>query len=207
MDSIAKFISILFHPLLLATYLFLLFAWLYPPALLPVREQSLRAILILIFVSTFVFPLLCVYFFKSFGTIKSINMPTRKERIIPFLLIVVLYGIVTYLLYVRTGISIQDNFMKFLLIIDGLVLCSFLFTLVWKLSIHSLAIMAIVGIMIILNNSVDSGVFLYPMLASLVLAGAVMTARLQLQAHTMREVVMGATVGLAVGIGGMIFLF
>jgi hypothetical protein len=207
MNNIANFFSIVFHPLLLATYLFLLFGWLYPPALFPVQVQSLRAIIILVFVTTFVLPVLSIYFFKSFGTITSITMPTRKERIVPFLLIVVLYGIVTYLLYARTGISMQDNFMKFLLIIDALVLCSFLLTFFLKLSIHSLAIMAMVGIMIILNNSVENGIFLYPMLVSIVLAGVVMTARLQLQVHTMREVVLGAAVGLVVGMGGMIFLF
>ncbi len=207
MDSIAKFISIFFHPLLLGTYLLLLFAWLYPPALFPVQEHSLRAIILLIFVTTFALPVLCIYFFKSFGTITSISMPTRKERIVPFLVIVVLYGIVPYLLHARTGIDLHDNFMKFLLIINALVLCSFLLTFFLKISIHSLAIMAMVGIMIILNNSVDNGVFLYPMLLSIVLAGAVMTARLQLHAHTLREVVMGAVVGLVVGMGGMIFLF
>jgi membrane-associated phospholipid phosphatase len=207
MDSISKFISIAFHPLLLATYLFALFAWLYPPALFPVQTNSPSGIILLVFISTCILPVVNIYFFKAFGTVRSMHMNSREERIIPFSIISLLYVLVTYLLHNKTGIGWQDSFMKFLLIIDAVVICSFLFTLILKISIHAMATSAIVGIVTVLNNFVDNGVFLYPMLVCIILAGVVMTARLYLQAHTLREVVVGALVGLTIGISGMVILF
>jgi len=207
MNLLAKSISVIFHPLLIATYLFLLFGWLYPPALFPIQERSLKGIIALIFFTTCILPGANIYFFKTFGTISSVNMPTRKERVMPFMIITLVYAVVTYMIYARTGIDWQDNFMKYLLIIDGLVLCSFLFTLFLKISIHSLAINSLVGILILMHNSVDNGIFLYPMLVSILLAGAVMWSRLYLQVHTLREVITGAGIGLTIGMGGMFFLF
>lgn len=134
-------------------------------------------------------------------------MPTRKERVTPFLIITVVYAVVTYMIYSRTGIGWQDNFMKFLLIINMLVLCSFLFTLFLKISIHSLALNSLVGILILMHNSVDSGIFFYPMLVSVLVAGVVMWSRLYLQVHTLREVLVGGGVGLMIGMGGMFLLF
>lgn len=207
MNNLAKFISLIFHPLLFATYLFLLFYWLYPAALLPVQGKFFSRIILLIFFTTFVLPVANIYFLKTFGSLQSVAMPGRKERIVPFLMIAILHGMITYFLYAKTGINWADNFMKFLLIINALILVSFLFTLFVKISIHALSISGMVGILLVLNNTVENGVFFYPMLAAIIMAGFVMMARLQLQAHTTREISLGAMIGMMVSVGGMLLLF
>lgn len=207
MHLLARIISVIFHPLLLATYLFSLFAWLYPPALFPITPRSFQGILMLIFLTTFILPAINVYFFKAFGTISALSMPLRRERIAPFLMISLLYGVVTYLLYSKTGLAWQDPFMKFLLIINALVVSAFISTLFIKASIHALSISAFTVLVILLNNVVENGALFYPMLASLLLCGVIMTSRLYLQVHTPKEVVIGSTIGIVVALGGMAILF
>ena len=207
MKFLAQFISIIAHPLLLAFYLFLVFAWLYPPAMFPIPDRSFRGVLILIFVCTFLLPAINVYFFKAFGTITSMSMPLRKERIAPFLMIAILYMVVTYLLHAKLGLGFQDPFMKFLIIIDLLVVAAFLITLVLKASIHSLAMGGLAGIIAMLNTMTENGIFFYPLLASIVLVGIVTSARLFLQVHTPKEIFIGLTTGAFISVGGMVFLF
>lgn len=207
MKLLAQFISVITHPLLLATYLFSLFAWLYPPAMFPVTDRSFRGVLMLIFICTFLLPVINVYFFKVFGTISSMSMPLRKERIAPFLMIALLYGVITYLLHAKLGLGFQDPFMRFLLIIDVLVLASFVITLWMKASIHSLATGGLMVILAILNTMTENGVFFYSLLGAIVITGAVMTARLYLQVHTVKEVLVGFGVGCLVSTIGMIYLF
>ncbi|NBP69293.1 MAG: hypothetical protein EBU52_11155 [Cytophagia bacterium] len=207
MKLLARFISVVTHPLLLATYLFSLFAWLYPPAMFPVPERSFRGVLMLIFICTFLLPVINVYFFKVFGTISSMSMPLRKERIAPFLMIAILYAVITYLLHAKLGLGFQDPLVKFLLIIDALVLAAFIVTLWMKASVHSLATGGLMVMLAMLNSMTENGVLFYPLLGSILLTGLVMTARLYLQVHTFKEVVVGFCLGCLVSVIGMIYLF
>lgn len=207
MNLVAKILSVIFHPLLLATYLFSLFAWLYPPALFPVTARSFSGIIMLVFVTTFVLPGINVYFFKAFGTISSLSMPLRRERIAPFLMISLLYAVVTFLLYSKTGLAWQDPFMKFLLIIDALVVSSFIVTLFIKASIHALSMSGFTVLLIALNTIVENGSLFYPMVVAIFLSGLIMTSRLYLQAHTLKEIAVGAGVGIFVSLIGMLYFF
>ena len=207
MRLLLRIISFVFHPLLFATYLFSLFAWVYPPALFPITPRSFSGVLMLIGLTTFILPAINVYFFKAFDTISSVSMPLRRERIAPFLMISLLYGVVTYLLYSKIGLAWQDPFMKFLLIIDALVLSSFIVTLFMKASIHSLSISGITVMLITLNTMVENGSLFYPMVVAIFLCGLIMTSRLYLQVHTPKEIAVGAGVGILVSLIGMLYFF
>ena len=94
-----------------------------------------------------------------------------------------------------------------MLIVAALVLAATVATFFAKVSVHSLAVCGALGIMIPLNKAVSDGSLLIPTLVILSLAGIVMSSRLYLNAHTPREVLYGAVIGLAAGFLGMIFLF
>ena len=207
MNLLARILSIVFHPLLFATYLYSLFAWIYPPALFPITPRSFSGVLMLVGLTTFILPAINVYFFKAFGTISALSMPLRRERVAPFLMIALLYGVVTYLLYTKIGLSWQDPFMKFLLIIDVLVVSSFLVTLFVKASIHALSISGFTVMLIVLNTMVENGNFFYPMVIAIFLLGLIMTSRLYLQVHTPKEVAVEAAVGIVVSLTGMLYFF
>lgn len=207
MNILAKGLSYLFHPLLIATWLFTLLAVYFPPALYPIKIETHLYFVIFIAVLTFVLPALNLFFFKQFKVIRSLEMTDRADRIKPFLFITLIYLACTLVFYYKTRISLQDNVFKLLVIIDALVVASFLITLVYKASIHSMAISGVLGILLPLTKAAEDGRLFVPFLVVVVLAGLIMSARLQMQAHTPRQVMIGAMVGFAIGFTGMIILF
>lgn len=207
MTVLARIISVIFHPLLLATYLFGLLTFVLPAALDPLKEEGHLNFIFLIFCVTFLFPALNVGIFKTFGSIKTLAMKERQERIIPFSFITILYVVVTYLFYTRTRIGLNDNLLKFLIIIDALVLVATVVTYFYKVSVHSMGICGMIGILLPLNKISEDGALFYPTLATIVLAGGVMSARLQLNAHTPREVMIGGVLGFTTSFLLMFFLF
>ena len=207
MNFAARVISLVLHPLLMTTYLFLLFAWVFPVGLEPLKGDAHLSIIFLIFTATFALPALNVGLLKTMGRIQSLSMPTRQERIIPFLFITALYIGFTYFLYSKTRIGLNDNLFKFLLAVDMLVVVATVTTFFYKVSVHSLAWWGLVGIIFPLNNFSDDGALFLPSVAVLVLTGFVMSARLQLHVHTPREVMVGAILGLATGFISMTLLF
>jgi hypothetical protein len=204
---ISRIISVLFHPLLLATYLFGLLALVFPVALDPLKEEGQLNFIFLIFCVTFLFPALNVGIFRTFGSIRTLAMTDRHERIIPFSFITILYIVVTYLFYSRTRIGAEDNLLKFLIIIDALALVGTIATYFYKVSIHSLGICGLIGILLPLNKISEQNALFYPTVITIALAGVVMSARLQLNVHTPREVMIGGVLGFTTSFILMFFMF
>ena len=207
MVGFARVVSVIFHPLLLATYLFGLFAFTLPTGLDPLKEEGHLNFVFLIFCVTCVLPIFNILVFKSFGTITSLSLENRKERIAPFSFITILYVAVTYIFYSRTRIGLHDNLLKFLIIIDILVLAATLITFFYKISIHSMAIWGFIGILVPLNKVSEDGRLFYPTIIAVALAGIIMSSRLQLNAHTPREVLVGSIAGLLITFVTMTWLF
>ncbi len=207
MDTLAKGLSYLFHPLLIATWLFGLLAGFFPPALYPIKIETQPYFVVFIAVLTFVLPAINLLFFKQFGVIRSLEMTDRTERLKPFLFITLIYLACTFVFYFKTRIGLHDSVFKLLLIIDSLVVASLVITVVYKISIHSLAICGVLGMLLPLTKAAEDGSLFVPFLLTLILAGLIMSARLKLQAHTPRQVMIGAFTGFGIGFTGMIILF
>ncbi|MGC3944443.1 MAG: hypothetical protein QM762_07990 [Chryseolinea sp.] len=203
----ARIVSWVFHPLLLATYLFTLFTLLLPAGMDPIREDGQLKFIILIFCVTFALPALNIFLFKALGTISSVTLQSRRERMIPFSFVAILYVLITWLLYSRTRISLNDNLLKFLVLIDVLVVVATIITFFYKVSVHAMAVWAFIGILLPLNKISEEGKLFAPTIIAILLAGVIMSARLQLNAHTPREIMVGALTGILLSVGGMMVLF
>jgi len=206
-NILARVISIIFHPLLMATYLFGLLYLFLPSALYPISQERQLALIVMISVMTFILPALGISMLRTVGAISSFTMLDRKERIRPFFLITIVYLFFTYFLAYKLGAGLDDNLFRFLLIIDFLVIAATAITVYYKISIHSIGVMGMLGIIIPLNRMAESNSLLIPTIALIAIAGLVMSARLQLNSHTVREVWVGAATGFLVGFLGMIILF
>ena len=207
MNILARVISFVFHPLLMATYLLGLLSFYLPSALYPINMGARGSFLLLIFLMTFALPAINISLFRIIGTISSFTMIQRKERIRPFFLITIIYCFVTYIFSFKTRISTDDSLFKLLLIIDCLVIAATMITFFYKVSIHSIGIMGLLGIIIPLNRVAENNSLFLPTIALLIIAGLVMSARLQLNSHTSREVWVGAATGFSIGFFGIIILF
>lgn len=143
--------------------------------------------------------------FKYFGTITSFSMQSRYERIVPFLAITLIYLVTTYLFFIKLPISANLN--KLIAIISALVLVSTVVTFFFKISVHSLALGGLAGIILPLNKAIENGALLWPTAWLFVIAGLVMSSRLYLNAHSPREVYIGAVTGFLIGFAGILLLF
>jgi hypothetical protein len=206
-NTLARVISFVFHPLLFATYLFLLFWLVFPVAFDPIKEDGTSRFIFLLFCVTFILPVLMISLLKTLGWLETFAMEERQQRIVPFLLISVFYTGVTYVFYDRTEVSLNDNFLKFLIIINALVIVSTIVTMVYKVSVHSIGIWGLIGILVPLNKVSDTGTLLYPTIAAILVAGVIMSARLQLNVHKTGEVLSGAFIGFCTSFVIMHFLF
>jgi hypothetical protein len=204
MKTAANIITYVFHPLLLATYLVLLLG-LFIPRFLLIPPGAVVTFAGFVFVMTFVLPVANLIMLKAFGSLSSLRMPTREERLVPFTLITIIYAIVTVMFFYK--VSVNVNFNKVMLIVAAMVLLATVGTLFEKISVHSLGICGVLGIMLPLNKSVENGTMLLPTVIVIVIAGMVMSSRLYLNEHTPRQVMAGALMGFASGFFGMLALF
>jgi hypothetical protein len=80
-------------------------------------------------------------------------------------------------------------------------------TFFFKVSVHCISAWGLIGIMVPLAKISEIKTVFYPTLVIIVLAGIIMSARLQAGAHTSREVMWGSVLGLACSVSGMLVLF
>lgn len=186
----------------MTTYLFIILAFFFPSIFQPIHPSPW--FIFLIFLMTFLLPSLNFIFFRVTGTIKDLQLINRSERILPFAFVTILYCVVTFMFYWKFPVP---NVLKLMMIITAMVIASSIVTMFYKVSVHSVAICGIIGILLPLNNASEQGLLLYPTVAALVLAGIVMSSRLQLNAHVPREILVGAMLGFAIGFVGVLTLF
>lgn len=203
----ARVLSVVFHPLFIPTYFFAFLAWALPTLLEPVSPQLHPQFLLFIFLITCLLPMLNVGIFKAFGTIRSYAMPERRERLMPFVFISLIYVAVTYLFHLYARMNLNDNFMRLMVVIDLLIIVATIATFFFKVSVHSVSMWGLIGMLVPLIKITRINTLFYPTLGVIVLAGFIMAARLQTGTHDSREVMWGAVIGLATSVIGMMILF
>lgn len=94
-----------------------------------------------------------------------------------------------------------------MVVIDLLVLVATITTFFFKISVHSIGIWGLVGITLLLTKIAEIDTLFYSTVGLILLAGFIMSARLQLGVHSSREVMWGSVLGLATSLVGMLILF
>ena len=157
------------------------------------HNDSLVFLFISIAINTILFPLVLVLLAKGLGFVNSLQMRTRKERIIPMIGTMVFYWWISH----KIGSDDTDVLLQTLLrgaywSIIVLFICSIFF----KVSMHTAGAGGMLGILTILliTSPVEMSI---PFFISIIVAGIIGTARLLLGAHTTFEIVLGYIIGFA----------
>lgn len=185
----SKFISYFFHPInfpIIGTILFFLFI---PKFIFKPQEYTILAV---IFIGTYLFPIILLWLLKRFGMINSYHMVTIEERKFPTLLFISISFIIGNWLYK----SLIVDILALLFFGYGLsLICTSIFLyLKLKISLHTLAISGLIGFLIYFSYFYK--INLIPIMALLfVLGGLVASARLRLRAHQLNEIILGCVVG------------
>ncbi|MFO8234423.1 MAG: hypothetical protein R6U04_03310 [Bacteroidales bacterium] len=118
-------------------------------------------------------------------------MKNRKERIVPFAVIFIMYAISYYLLR-NMGVPATIN--NVILGGASTILFLTLLTLRWKISAHMAGIGALTGVLCIFSFFLKANFLPYIML-SILIAGFIGTSRIILKAHTPSEIYTGYGLG------------
>jgi len=190
--TLAKFISVLFQPLLMTVIGTIIFFNLPYFEIEFIAPKAYWFIIISNILFTFLLPLFILLMLKRFKLISNLSMDKKEERKIPVLITIVLFA---YNYYILNRLPLPDLYYSFLLASIFSVSICLIITMYWKISMHMAGLGGVVGAMII--TSVLWQLDLRLLIAMLLLvAGITGSARLTLHAHTPEQVYTGFFVGL-----------
>ena len=148
-------------------------------------------ILTFVFISTFLFPAILTYILLRTNKISSLHLENREERTIPFLFTMVFYyG--SYLM--MKSFDIPAIYLSLILASTLMIIIAFLINLKFKISIHTMAIGALAGIVIGISYRFGVNMLLTVFLL-FIIGGLVGFSRLALNAHRPAEVYTGYIIG------------
>jgi hypothetical protein len=153
----------------------------------------------IVFVNTFMFPAISILMMRKLGFVEDLEMPDTKQRIIPLVATIVFY-VWAYLAIKKTNYP----YMMMVFMMGALVslFISFVINVFYKLSLHMVGISGVLMATMIMLFFSQSDVSYYFLLVVL-LTGAVASARIYLNAHTLQEVYAGFLVGISGQILGL----
>ena len=184
-----KFISVMLHPIVIPTIGITLYFILIQNSF---SKNQKFAVLGLIFVTTYLVPLLILILFRRFKLIKSLKAESIKERKVPVAMMIVLFYLLGNTLY---GIAnLRDLGMLFYATSLGLVFIYILFAFKIKTSIHLISIGITIGFFYVLSFMYQQNLTAV-LICGLLLSGILASARLHLKAHTHKEVYLGFILG------------
>nr|WP_255709820.1 hypothetical protein [Pontibacter harenae] len=185
------------------TYLFAFILFYLPTYVVSLPPTNRWMMLGLIVFSTFVIPGLGAYAMMRAGQIDSLEMNRREQRRMPLFFTCLCYSVTTYLLHRE---PVFDAIFYFVMgTIAASVFFAFLVSLFWKVSAHSIGVGGSLGLLLVLNMIIPEALLLIPIMLMITIAGAVLSARLALQAHTPAQVYSGFGGGLL--LAGVVAVF
>ncbi|WP_233884563.1 hypothetical protein [Tenacibaculum piscium] len=187
----AKFISTILHPIVIPTIGMLLYFILTPINLSRYQQYMMLGV---VFVATYIIPVLLLLFLKAIGYIKSYEVHSIEERKIPvFFMMSLLFLLGKFFLEIT---SIKDLSYLFFGVVFGLGFIYILFVTKIKASLHLLSMGAIIGYFMLFQQI--HNIYTLPIsMVFILLSGVLASARLRLKAHTVKEVYLGFFIGIA----------
>ncbi len=185
-----KIISFIFHPLLFSFIGTFLFLFLSPKHFIKQQEYI---ILIVIFVSTYILPILLLMLLKKMEFINDYHLRTIEERKFPILFFTVLSFLIgRMLLNIQIVNLLAFSFFGVTFALSATYL---LFHFNIKSSLHTLGMGGIVGFVIIMSLEYQLNFNL--LIAILfIISGVVAVSRIKLNAHQNKEVYIGFLIGI-----------
>lgn len=208
---VAKLLSYLFHPLLMPVYLLGVLFYFAPQGmgidLLPPDSRWL--LLLVIFIYTFIIPALGVYGMVQLKFVSDITLRKLEDRRYPFWLTTVVYMAATFFFgWKFTQVAEIAPVLR--IVLGGITVSIVLVGVIsffWQISAHMTGTGGVTGFLVAALVKLGDTALLSPFLLALIISGWVAASRLQLNAHTMNEVLAGFLLGLLVcGAGAFLFL-
>lgn len=187
MTHLSRFLSGIFSPLLTPTYGVLIALWV---SVLCYQPSGTRlAVLLVMFGITCVLPVIFISVLHNMKVIKDVHLIDRHERIYPYIAATICYiGGIFYLLHVNSPAWLT----AFMVGGTLAIFITLLINLKWKISAHSTGMGGIVAMLFYIHASgIEAFNTLWLLCLAIIIAGAVGTARLYLERHTLWQILAG----------------
>ncbi|MFI4963034.1 MAG: phosphatase PAP2 family protein [Legionellales bacterium] len=176
-----------------------------PAAFMGVPPKQLGLWFLSIGITAVFFPIFSILLMKPLGFINSFLMPTAKERTIPLMASMIFYFWVSHVFNSMSGTPVP-LILKVLLLGNfwGIILV-FLVNIFTKISMHTSAAGAMIGILIVLMMTSSVNMTM-PLLVGIGIAGVIGTARMILGAHQKGDIWVGYIIGILVQLGAYVYM-
>jgi membrane-associated phospholipid phosphatase len=195
---LANILSVVFHPILIFLYAFFVLAWAKPfifrdtslPQVLA-DEHNWKMLIGIFFIQVFI-PCLALGMMRGLGMISDIRLPTREERIAPYIVVGLCY--LVGFMQLNNSVFAPNELKSFGLGVTIALFIAFFINLFSKISIHAVGMGGLVamGLYSLLHTDA-SKLFILPLLV--ICAGLVGTARRLLGAHEPADIYGGYMIG------------
>jgi membrane-associated phospholipid phosphatase len=195
-----QIISVILHPIVVPTIGVILYFILVPNNY---ASNTKFTLLSLVFVTTYLIPLLILIVFKRLKLIKTFNADSIQERKLPVAMMIVLFYLLANTITNTTGMN--DIGLLFYATSAALTITYICFAFSLKTSLHLLSL-GISSSFFLILGWIYAHSFLTVVILNILLAGAVANARIYLKAHSPSEVYLGFLFGFIAPIGVYYFL-
>ncbi|MEG1701206.1 MAG: hypothetical protein RRY33_07675 [Alistipes sp.] len=180
------------HPFLLPLYMMAVLLTLTAFANYPPNVKIYLLWVVVLY--AMIIPILMLGVLRSLGRISDYRIDNRKERLLPLLV-----GVVCYVLCAMTIAKVPSAIFlrKFMLAAACCEAMCLVVSLYWKISLHLTALGAAVALLVVMNL-VGVGDMLYPLIVTILAAGALASSRLYLGKHNPWQIVAGFSGGFVV---------
>lgn len=186
----ANLLSYLFHPALITTYAVAMMF--NSGADYPYYSSHNKLIILgLVFLLTTILPLCTTPIYINLGLIRNIYMSSHRERTIPLIVSSLAYCLAFYML---NRIQVNNFLQIFMLASAGLIFLAGSISYFWKISAHTMGAGSIIGTLLAFSLRYEIDVTGWLCL-SLLLSGALASARLYLGSHNQLQIYTGFAVG------------
>jgi hypothetical protein len=188
----ARFLSYILHPLLMPFYAIVLVMKLNTYIAFSISPHVQNIIISLVFITTGALPVLTAFILLQKGMIRSFEMQTINERRIPFITTAVYYIMCFYLLQ---QLPIPRMLSLMVLGATITIFIAWVLSFTWKVSIHMIGIGGLVGMLFAIGQILNTNLLII-ILITIITSGLLGTARLELGAHTPKQIYTGFLIGL-----------
>lgn len=167
---------------------------------LPASIKSYLAWIVVLYAA--IVPMLSIAFMRGLGLLKNFGLHSQRSRLLPLLV-----GAISYVLCAITlsDVAVATIIRKFVLAAACCEVLALIVTPFWKISLHLICMGGVTAVFTLLSVA-GAGQHFWALVATIMLSGALASARLHLGAHNPSQIAVGYFGGLVVAMLAMIYL-
>ena len=191
---LAHFFSAIFHPLFIPLYVVAFLVFFHPSYFSGFGTHEKTSLLFTTTLNTVFFPLISVLLMKGLGFIQSVFLHTQKDRIAPYLTVMIFYFWAAWVFF-KFEPQLSPVFPSFMTGIVITTVAALLSNIYFKISMHAMGVGGMLGIFLVIMQT-NTMLMTWPLCIALLITGIVCTSRFLISDHNAKEIYWGLVVGL-----------